>query len=336
MHIKSEKALWRIMLEVQNEEVYMKAVELLNKLYTKLSEPMQEYISEISNNFIEVAIEKLNIFCDNMKSKEMNKTKEIVKLLKLINDMIEESELKVGSSELVPMETLINGKELDIDICVVPNFMHSNFSIRVHSKMTLYRLKVEIANKIKIHPENIVINSQIGKDVGDRSNGKTIEQLEIGKFLQVSIKSPGTIPKGILKTPNSNFTEKGVKVFTEIFEKFSKGNKVMSKSQFQDVLKICLSMNKVNPRANKEFDIIDFHDNYIIALKDFIKYFEDILQNDENIIWENLILLGYNSKLEHYKSSTHNKDESYKKLPRYILSSNPDYFDFLFKLFGKY
>jgi len=318
--LEGEEMLWRIMLEVQNEKVSMKAVELLNKLYTKLSEQVQG--PEISIHFIEVAMEKLKEFYEQMSVKGLNRVMEIVKLLKLIDEMIDESEARESNSQFVLIHSLVKGKKMNIEVTLNGG---KQLTLQVHSKITLWNLKAILAEYLKASPEYVTIWDKFSKVVNDRNNGKTLDTLKIEGPLRALLKPAA--PTVLLSTPELKFIPKASQAFADIFHKFAGANSKLDKTQFKNIIK----------GLNKNIDISKFISCAYDKNKDhlnqeqFVQYFESLLKDNEDIVWIVLESLGYDKELR----VSNSKEKSYQKFPRYILANNPKYFDFLFKLFGK-
>ena len=158
--IKGVSVLWKIVLEAKNETVSMKAIELLNKLYTKLGEELQGRIAEISTQFVETAIEKVRVFYDQMAKAGENRGREIVKLLKLIDEMLDESERK-GNGGITPLQAVLKGVPVRLNIVnnAVDPLLNPDIpqkvTIAVHSSVTLWQLKATIADILHLLPESV-------------------------------------------------------------------------------------------------------------------------------------------------------------------------------------
>jgi hypothetical protein len=318
--LEGEKILWRIMLEVQNEKVSMKAVDLLNKLYTKLSEEVQG--PEIGIHFIEVAMEKLREFYEQMSVKGVNRVMEIVKLLKLIDEMIDESETRESSSHFILIHLLVNTRKINLEVILDGN---EKLNIQVNSRITLWNLKNILAEHLKTSPKYIMIWDKFGKMLSDRNNGKTLDRLDIEGPLHALLKP--TAPEIQLSTPELRLTPKATQVFTDIFNNFVGSNKKLEQMQFKNIVKALSNSIDINKLTAHAYN----GNNDYLTEEQFVKYFESLLKDDEEIVWMVLKILGYDKELRVDNS----KEKPYHKFPRYILANNPKYFDFFFKLFGK-
>lgn len=148
--------LWKIFLEAKNEAVTLKAIEMLNKLYTKLEPELEIKIAEISASFIETAIEKLDLCYKHMISTQENKSKEIIKLLKLIEEMIYESE-RNGNKGITPLYGLFKYRKLKLKLIYISSIQipKPEFDLEVSSSLTFWQLKMLAGQKFNISP-NIV------------------------------------------------------------------------------------------------------------------------------------------------------------------------------------
>lgn len=160
--IKGLPQLWKIALEAKCEDVTSRAIELLNMLYTKLGEELEAQIAEISSNFVETAIEKLRIFYASIIKDNINRSREIVKLVRLIEEMLDESERR-GNGGISPLRCLHKGVPMKVEVI---NYMantafnsvsNDKFPLIIHSNITYWQLKMLIAKKLQVEPEIVCI-----------------------------------------------------------------------------------------------------------------------------------------------------------------------------------
>lgn len=239
-------ALWKIALEAKNEAVINKAIELLNKLYTKLGEEVKERIAEISSDFVETAIEKLKLFYDRSINRNENRSSEIVKVLRLIVEMIFESERK-GNGGMTPLFCLYRGEP--IHITVINNAVEfgpnsgipDKFELFIHTHLTYWQLRMLVANKLKIPPEVVKV-SLTGVDPTDKDNGKTMEEIHVnnGDTIRAIRRTEEFVSRADLLIGRT-LTEKAKLVFYEIFAKFSTDGH-MTKKHVVEFTRICLGI----------------------------------------------------------------------------------------------
>ena len=156
--IKGLPQLWKIALEAKCEDVTSRAIELLNMLYTKLGDELESQIAEISSNFVETAVEKLRIFYASIIKDKVNRSREIVKLVRLIEEMLDESERK-GNGGISPLRCFHKGVPMKIDVTNYMNnsalnsFSNDKFPLIIHSNLTFWQLKMLIGKKLQVEPE---------------------------------------------------------------------------------------------------------------------------------------------------------------------------------------
>lgn len=149
--------LWKIALECKNDSVCLNSIDLLHKLHTKLEESLENKISEISSNFIEIAIEKLGFFYNDVISQNINRTKEINMIMKLIEEMIFESERK-GNCGITPFYALHKFRKITLKITDNSILKFSGVKIDefdCSSSLTIWQLKMLISQKISINPVQV-------------------------------------------------------------------------------------------------------------------------------------------------------------------------------------
>jgi len=340
--IVGSSVLWKIVLEAKSEAVTLKAIELINKIYTKLSEELEERIAEISSSFVGTAIEKLRLCYKKSIEFNENRTGEIVKVLRLIEEMLDDSERR-GNGCLTPLISYTKGVPLILKIqnfatdTVVNSDIPDKFDLSVHSRITVWQLKVLIARKIKIAPEivRLIISSN---DPKDRDNGKTLEELKItdGEVIRASKRSEEFVARvSLLK--NKAFNDKAKAVFMEIFERFSKDGK-MTPLECAAFTRVCLSDRYIDINDHQVQGLFAEYDKEKkgwLTSEEFLLFYERSANEREDTVWNNLRELGYGpdlNRLDAEKPILTTSSAVKDRLPRYLLSNNPDYIGFLFSL----
>lgn len=164
--LRGVAVLWKIVLESTHEEVASRAIELLNKLYTKLGEGLEEQVAEISGDFVQTAVDKLKLFHELVVSTKQSRSREIVKLLRLIEQMLDDSERK-GNGGITPLWGLPKGCPLHLDVVnhavegMASQGVPERFDLEVHSRVTVWQLKMLIANRIRTVPEIVTSRNHI-------------------------------------------------------------------------------------------------------------------------------------------------------------------------------
>ncbi len=342
MQIVGAEALWKIVLEAKSEAVTLKAIELINKLYTKLAEELEDRIAEISSNFVETAIEKLRICYRNMVQDGQNRSGEIVKVLRLIEEMLDDSERK-GNGGLSPLVSLPKGSPILLRIhnfatdSVVSPEIPEKFELAVHSRTTYWQLRVLIARRLKMAPEvvRLIIPNNETKD---QDNGKTLEELKIcdGDLARATKRSEEFVARtNLLK--NKAFTEKAKAVFSEVFERFSRDGK-MTPTDCAAFTRVCLSDRYIDANDHQVQGLFREYDKEkkgYLSLENFLTFYESATIDREGTVWNNLKELGYGpdlNRIDLAKPIITTSVAVGDKLPRFLLANNPDYLSFLFSL----
>eukprot|EP01022_Parablepharisma_sp_SALTPOND_P004330 TRINITY_DN120104_c0_g1_i1.p1 TRINITY_DN120104_c0_g1~~TRINITY_DN120104_c0_g1_i1.p1 ORF type:complete len:1287 (+),score=154.13 TRINITY_DN120104_c0_g1_i1:6286-10146(+) len=340
--IVGSSVLWKIVLEADSESVTIKAIELINKIYTKLSEELDDRIAEISSNFVETAIEKLRLCYQHMTKDGSNRSSEIVKVLRLIEEMLDDSE-RNGNGGLTPLVSLPKGAPLTLKIhnfatdSVTDPEIPEKLELSVHSRITYWQLKVLIAKHLKSAPEilRLIIANNETKD---RDNGKTLEDLKIsdGDLIRAAKRSEEFVARANL-IKNKAFTEKAKIVFTEVFERFSKEGK-MAPADCANFTRVCLSDRYIDANDHQVQGLFKEYDKEkkgYLSLEQFLDFYEHAANDREETVWNNLKELGYGpdlNRLDMAKPIITTSVAVRDKLPRYLLANNPDYLAFLFSL----
>lgn len=328
--LEGEETLWRILLEAQNEEVSIKAATLLNKLYTRLEKNLLDEIPEISMEFINTAVEKLKAFWEQMKGAD--RVKKILKLLKMIDEMVDESEVQESSKKLIPMDALINGQELSVEVTFFKDKKNECVTVKTHSKETLWNLRSLIADHLQTLPELVALYEHSGKLLNDKNNGTTLDKLRIEGQLHAVLKLTNRFPREAFITPKLTFTSKAMRVLEGVFQKVAETSKKLGKEEFKYVVRSL--ENAVD--ANKLVKFAFGKERSFLTLEQFVQSLESLLKDDQELIWKLLESLNYIEILKLRTRNNESKDKLHKRFPRYLLSNNPEYFEFFFKLFGNF
>ena len=335
--LKGVSVLWKIVIEAKKELVSMKAIEFLNMLYTQISEELEDQITKISLHFVHTAFEKLSIFYERIKKDNENRSREIVQLIKLIEEMLDESERK-GNGGLIPLFALLKGKPLKLKVRIIDDngAVIPEFEIQTHSNLTLWNLKIMIGNVLKLQPEVLQL-SKSDVEIKDKNNGKTLQEIKIiqNEILKVKMKNEENNSKIRVLFEDGKLTEKAKIMIEEIFNKYSTDGKMNRLNAAIFIEKfIPNKFMKANLRVDTIFKDNDPEKKNYLTKENFFKYFERTIIYYQETIFEKLKRLGYsNLNPESPEKSAQIFTIIFpEQLPRYILSNNPDYLQFLFSL----
>ena len=158
--IRGINLLWKVALEAKNDNVAVLAIEVLSKLHTKLDAYLEDKIAEISTRFIETAVEKLSVFYCSMAQGKENRSKEITKVMKLIEEMIDESE-RNGNAGFTPLYALHKYRNVKIKVINSSISYMANSDVgtqlekTMSSSVTCWQLKMLAAQQFHIVPESV-------------------------------------------------------------------------------------------------------------------------------------------------------------------------------------
>ena len=327
------KVFWKIVQEANNKDVMEKSRDFLNKIYTQLSGEIESAASQIRVNFIETYLNKLEYL---LESKANNKSDMIGRLVKLMKDMIDESE-RAGTGGLKSFKALLKG---DLIALLVRNNLTNGkgipkkMDVEVHSNTTIWELKTEIGKYIESSPECMKISIGL-KELKDIDNGKTIGEFIINRKGVVTIakKIMDNIKKVPLVTPDRQLTPDAKRAFHEIFLKFAKKEKMDIEGAIS-FIKGATGEKSVSQDDNRVINLFthDKDKDGLLESEEFQEFYKEcILDNKEEIVWENIRNHGFRNDLKKISEVTE-KTVEISTLPRYILSRNPKSFDLFFKI----
>lgn len=333
--------LWKIVLEALSEQVTIRAIELISKIYTKLSEELENKIAEISSSFIETAVKQLKLCHQNMLKGNLSRSNEIVKMLRLIEQMLDESEKK-GNGGITPLTALLKGREVKfsvknyaVDTLDRPDVPDA-VEVSVHSNTTYWQLVILVARKLLIEPELIRIKFP-NIEITNKDNAKTLEELGVvgGECATARKISWNQMPRLSL-TKNGSLTTKARAVLVEVFGRYSKEGE-MHPENYAKFTQACLSDKNItahNSQIREIFQEYDRESKGYLILEEFLQFYENASLHTEEVVWHNFRELGYGPDLEKLDAG---KEQSVtavvrERLPRYLLANNSEYLSFIFSL----
>lgn len=346
--------LWKIILEAKSEFVTIKAIELINKLHIKLSDELKDQIAEISSKFIETAMEKLRLCNERMANS--NRSGEMVKVLRLIEEMIEESERK-GNDGLTPLLALSKGEPLTVKLKNLYNNsislngivklikeslpMISRPEVNVHSRVTFWQLKMVLARQLEVPVETLQI-SLPGREVTDKDHGKTLEELKFvtNDIVQITKRTEEIVTKASLLDENSRLSKKAKAALVEVFERFGRDGKI-SRDEYRTFTMICLNSQEISSndtRIREVFEMFHAEDRGYLTLDEFLIFYEEAAKSRESAVRSNLEAFGYGIDLnrpDEAKSVESVRVVNRYRLPRYLLPNDESYMSLLFSLISR-
>ena len=335
--------VWKIILEAENENVAVYAIELINKIYTKLSEEMEDKIAEISSSFIDTAIKQLKLYYKRMVQEKLSRSSEIVKVLRLIEQMLDDSE-KRGNAGITPFASLFKGQDMKLTI---QNFAYDpldrtdgpdKIELIVHSKVTYWQLLMLVARRLNMNPELLTLKFS-NTEIFNKDNAKTLEELKVTENIKVTRRTEDSISRLNL-TKGDRLTKRAKAVFVEIYKRFSKEGK-MDKGDYVEFARACLcdrSITSSDSQIIKVFNDYDKDNKGYLKEEEFLEFYEVSSVNKEEVVWNNLRGLRYGPDLKRIDESKKDALSTaivFDRLPRYLLSNDSDYLSFIFSLVSK-
>ncbi len=217
---------WRIVEEAKELDVITKSRDMLNKLYTSLAPEMEPNAPAIRKDFIEGYLTKL---AGLIESKEEDRNERLGRMIRLMRDMIDQSEKK-GTGGLKSHSALLKGEIITLEIknnLTFSQHVPKKLDIEVYNNTTIWDLKAELGKFIESSAD--CMKFLIGrKELKDMDNGKTIGEFILRRrgVITVDKKNMDDIPKVPLLEKDQQLTARAKQVFTEIFNKFAKEGKM--------------------------------------------------------------------------------------------------------------
>ena len=325
---------WKIVQEATNKDVIEKSRDFLSKAYTQFSEEIEGENLEIRGNFIETYLTKLG---DVVNTKSKNRSDVICRMVKLMRDMIDESE-RSGTGGLKSHCALLKGDLIEMVIrnnLTTGKTIPKKMEVEAYSNTTIWELKTEIGKYLESSPDCMKLS--IGnKDVKETDHGKTI-----GEFIQkrrgivtIEKKNMDDVKKVTLAGSDSQLTPAAVKVFGEMFNKFAKNGKMDGEGAAAFIM-ATTGEKHVTPddgRITLLFDTKFKDKDGLLLAEGFAEFYrKNIVDGREDTVWENIHVHGFRNDLKRLDEVSEKKINP-STLPRYILSCNPKAFDLLFSI----
>ena len=336
--LEGVQSIWEIILQTENEEVIEKAIEFLNKLYANVSEELEAKRTELHHEFLGNCINRLNhIISQKNTLTEQALTTGCLRCLQIIKSIMDESEKK-GTGNLKSHSALVKGELLTFN---VTNDITSGadvpkkIELRLHSNITVYDLRVEIAKQAKTSWDQVkLLRYTSQKEIKDNENGKTIGDLRIknGETLTAAKRPTPPIPQANLLNPDGSFNPAAKKIFVEWFEMFSENGK-MSPDNCGAFIHSCTNDNcKGDDKRVKEvFAVNDTDRDGFLTLENFLDFYHAACKARPHVVWTNLAAHHIRNDLKK-PSEIEEEKVDVKNLPRYYLTTNQEYFKLIFSL----
>lgn len=336
------QSVWDLSLNSKSEEVAEKAREFVNELYLHLNNDLEGQIVSIRGQYLNKCIESLKKVMDK-KNAEINKDlpplrTRFVRCLSLICKILDESEKK-GVGSLKSHSGLVKGELITFFVTNEVTWgtdVPRKLEIRMHSNVTVYELRVQISEHFKVTWDQIKLSRSNQKEIKDNENGKTLGDIRIRNSEELTANKRHTkpLPQADLTDSEGNLNPLAKKIFVEWFNEYSSEGK-MNIEQCAGFINSCTNDGcKSDDRRVKEVFTNNDHDrDGFLSLDDFLEFYTKSCRHRPQVVWNNLHAHHYRNDLKK-ASEVEEERVEITSLPRYILSTNTEYFHLLFSLLG--
>ena len=351
--------LWDLLFQLNKEEIIQKIIKFIYDLYQNKKE-IQKLLDKCVNIIKDV---------DNI---NYNKLEKCIKVLKFI---ILDSEKK-GYVQIKPHFYLLKDCIISIPLELKkvkrnnPNNMQTVLNLSrsmntmkyfhvdlLFGNTTFMELKQIIAENNNIEEKKISVNfitkennnSQKNNILDSSYNNKSLKEIlniNIDSCENFENQKKDISPNKFVftgdKVENEPFihfgqiNQKFKQMITEWFHFFSNGNEIMEKEQLIKYISCITNKQDVDDKSQ---DYIDFIDNFdkreFILEEEFVNYYCNLCQRNPEIIKEQMKNMKYRDDFQKKEVLKIDYIDN-KRLPRYILGNDKEFFDALNKIFMKF
>jgi len=332
------QSIWNFIMVVTNETVVEKAIDFLNKIYLYTNTALEDKIVYMREEYLTTCIKHLKELLSNKSSlTDSAFVAGCMRCLTLIRSIMDESEKK-GIGNLKSHSGLVKGEVLNFH---VTNDVTSGVDvpkkveIRIHSNATVFELRREIGRHFKATWDQIKLTRNlIQREIRDNENGKTIGEIRIknGETLSASKRATPAIPQANLIEPDGSLNPLAKKIFVEWFTTFSEDGK-MSPDHCAAFIHSCTGdyCKGDDKRVKEVFATYDDDKDGYLSLENFLDFYHIASKQRAHVVWSNLHAHQIRNDLKK-ASEVEEEKIDIKTLPRYILSTNEEYFSLIFSL----
>ena len=328
--LKGFDTLWKIIFQSKSPLIMSNGIELLHSLFT---------FCLINGEHIDNTSLLIKLCIDEIKKKSG-----IIKSVKLLKKIIEESE-KHGTADVISHIALLRRYTVTIKVTALLGFNNpnQNFELKLPSNTTIYSLKKSISSLVDYHFDFIKFEVKNGNEMTEikiNDNGKTLYTMNFPSYIEMTL-----TPNGLEKTipckeicVDHEPTEEVVKVFNQWFDMFSINNQMN--------LEKCAAMVKAvtNSRADVSvddsrvvelFNQRDHNRDGLIEREDFVSFYTEATVSKPKLVYENLRAMNVRNDLKMMKDPYYDENANKEVMPRYTLGHNDEYFNVLFDMISK-
>ena len=218
---------------------------------------------------------------------------------------------------------------------------------KLYNNSTIYDLKKEISKELNIPLILLSLNINSNK-IENKLNGNLLYSIinnneEINKFNIFTISKNKEIFDSIEKYPltenKSLLSDRANAVFTEIFYQYSDKGFIDKDIFRQYIQNATLDINNSERYINEIFHNYDRDKDDKLSFKEYIRYYIDLINENENVCWNHIFNFDYRFDLQKCDSLIDKdsniyyiENEKTNFMPRSFLSNNKNYFDKIFDL----
>ena len=335
--IEGIQNVWNIALNAGSEEVAEKARNLLNELYLNVNINLEQSLVPIRQQYLDKCIQSLKETLERKNDQDSSiDTLKCLRCLSLLTKMLDESE-KAGVGDLKSHSGLIKGELLTFIMTNDVSWgleIPKKIEMRMHSNMTIFELRGQAAHYFKVTWDQIKLTRSQQREIKDSDNGKTLSDLRIrnGENLTASKRYTRPIEQANLVDSDGSLNPLVKKIFIDWFKEFSEDSK-MNSEQCAAFINSCTNDGcKADDKRVKDVFSNNDHDrDGFLSLNDFLEFYTTSSRHRPHVVWSNLHSRHYRNDLKK-ASEVETEKVHTKTLPRFILSTNNQYFPLLFSL----
>ena len=335
--LEGVQSIWDLTLTAASEEVAEKARNLINDLYFHINDDLREEIVKIRGQYLNKCLKSLQeTLASKDKEDTTNFTPKCLRCISLISKILDESEKK-GVGSLKSHSALIKGELLTFSVANEVSWgseVPRKIDLRLHSNITIYELRIKVSKHFKVTWDEVKLVRSQQKEIKDNENGRTLGDLRIrnGEELTASKRPTNSTPQVELVDSNGSLNPTAKKIFIEWFNTYSENGK-MDKEQCAAFINSCTNDCRGGDdyRVKDVFNNNDLDRDGILTLEDFLNFYMNSCKYRPQVVWSNFHAHSYRNDL---RKATEIKEEKVDitELPRYILTTNTEYFQIFFSL----
>jgi len=326
--------LWKIIFDSFSNEIMNKGIETLHILYTNIK------MSESKNTDLSQKLLKkcISLIQQQIKSNISNEEKYnvIVKCLKILRLMIEESEKK-GTARVKSHSGLLKHKVITLKV-IDSTEKQSEFFIKVYGNTTMWDLKEILAKKVGVCVDFIKITIH-KNDIENTDHGKTVIDMKLQEndCIKVQRNTLDSLIPQVELVLNNEVVPDCIKIFNDWYDFYSTEGKMTREDCARFVKAVTGSRDDISiddPRIKGLFDTYDTNRDGLLEKEDFVGFYREcaLRPDKKRVVWENMKTMGIRNDLKRLDEPYELYNSEKTLLPRYNLAHNEELFQTIFSL----